>query len=185
MTSAPLGGVSELHPQSEADRLVDRLEDPRTAAALHSLLDNAELLAVIVEGLDGLARRGEVIGDTIAEVVHEVRAAGQATGLDPVETSRQLATVIPTLADASPAINRILESPIVEEKPIEVLSETAEALVAGLESARSKGASTGMVGLMAATRDPDVRRGMGFAIEVLRAFGREIDDSSSITQPSD
>ena len=166
------GQPTSAHP--EAERLLDRLEDPRTSAALHTLLDNAELIAVLVGGLDGLARKGEVIGDTLAEVLEESRAAVRSTGLDPIETSRQLATLIPTLAAASPAINRILDSPIVEEEPIDVLSETAVALVAGLRAARAQQTKVGIGGLVRATRDDDVQRGLGFIIEVARAFGRDL-----------
>ncbi|MCB0998422.1 MAG: DUF1641 domain-containing protein [Ilumatobacteraceae bacterium] len=159
---------------AEVERLVDRLAEPRTAAALHTLLDNVELLAVVVDGLDSLARKGEVIGDTLGEVLHEVRAAGRATGLDVRTTSHQLATLIPTLAEASPAINRILESPIVEPEPIEVLSETAVALVAGLRAAQSRNVKVGLGGLMKAVRDDDVQRGLGFLVEVAKAFGQHL-----------
>ncbi len=165
----------------EVERLLDRLEDPRTEAALHTLLDNAELIAVLVAGLDGLARKGEVIGDTIAEVIQEAKAAGRASGLDPVQTTRQLSTIIPTLADASPAINRILDSPIVEPEPIDVLSETAVALVRGLKSAQANDARVGLTGLLRATRDPDVQRGLGFAVEVAREFGRVMADDGPPT----
>ncbi|TPW16131.1 MAG: hypothetical protein FD127_323 [Acidimicrobiaceae bacterium] len=156
---------------TEVDRLVDRLSEPQTAAALHTLLDNIELIAVIVGGIDGLARKGEVIGDTLAEVLHEVRAAGKATGLDLRETTQQLSTLIPTLAEASPAINRILASPIVEPEPIEVLSEAAVSLVKGLQAARANGTKVGMRGLYKATKDEDVQRGLGFIIEVAKVFG--------------
>lgn len=162
--------------QAEVDRLVDRLSEPQTAASLHVLLDNIELLAVIVSGIDGLARKGEVIGDTLAEVLAEARAAGKATGLDLRETTQQLATIIPTLAEASPAINRILQSPIVEPEPIDILSDTAVALVRGLKSAQANQTQVGLGGLLKATRDPDVQRGLGFIIEVAKVFGRELAD---------
>lgn len=162
----------------EAERLLERLEDPRTAAALHTLLDNAELIAVLVGGLDGLARKGEVIGDTLADVLDETRAAVRATGLDPMTTSRQLATLIPTLAAASPAINRVLESPIVESEPIEVLSETAFALVEGLKAASEQRTRVGLRGLLKALKDDDVRRSLGFVVEVARAFGRDLEERS-------
>ena len=160
--------------QAEVDRLVDRLSEPQTAAALHTLLDNIELIAVIIGGIDGLARKGEVIGDTLAEVLHEVRAAGKATGLDLRETTQQLSTLIPTLADASPAINRILASPIVEPEPIEVLSEAAVSLVKGLQAARANQTKVGMRGLYKATKDEDVQRGLGFIIEVAKVFGSHL-----------
>ncbi len=160
--------------QAEIDRLVDRLSQPQTAAALHALLDNAELLAVIVGGLDGLARKGEVIGDTLAEVLEEIRAAGRATGLDVRTTSQQLATLIPALADAAPTINRIVASPIVDPVPVAVLSEAAVALAAGVQAAQAKRARVGLWGLFRATRDEDVQRGLGFLVEVARAFGRDL-----------
>lgn len=163
----------------EYARLLDRLEDPRTASSLHTLLDNIELLSVIVRGLDGLARKGEVIGDTLAEVLNEARAAGRATGIDPLETSRQLSTLIPTLAAASPAINRILDSPIIEPEPIDVLSETAVALVKGLKAARENDTRVGIRGLVKASRDEDVQRGLGFLVEVARVFGHDLRSSDA------
>lgn len=165
----------------EAEHLLDRLENPRTAAALNTLLDNAELIAVLVAGLDGLARRGEVIGDTLAEVLGEVRGAVSASGLDPGRTARQLSTIIPTLADASPAINRILDSPIVEPEPIDILSDTAVALVRGLKAAQANDARLSFTGVLRATRDPDVQRGLGFAMEVIREFGRSLGDHTTPT----
>ncbi|MEM9746199.1 MAG: DUF1641 domain-containing protein [Actinomycetota bacterium] len=179
--AVPAPGFDELNGavmRPEVERLLDRLDDPRTAHALHTLLDNAELVAVLVAGLDGLARKGEVIGDTIAEVLAEAKAAGRASGLDPVHTTRQLSTIIPTLADASPAINRILDSPIVEPEPIDILSETAAALVRGLKSAQENDARVGLRGLIRATRDPDIQRGLGFAVEVAREFGRVINEDA-------
>jgi len=62
---------------------------------VNSLLDNIELLAVLVAGLDGLAAR-RVIGDTIAEVLDQIRSTTQSTGLDPMQAAQQLGTIIPT-----------------------------------------------------------------------------------------
>ncbi|MEO1056990.1 MAG: DUF1641 domain-containing protein [Actinomycetota bacterium] len=169
------------HARPEAERLLDRLEDPRTAAALNSLLDNVELLAVLIGGLDGLARKGEVIGDTLAEVYTEAKAAVDASGLDPAQTTQQLSMLIPTLADASPAINRILDSPIVEPEPIDVLSETAVALVRGLKAAQANDTRVGLTGALRSTRDPDVQRGLGFIVEVAREFGRVLADDEPAT----
>jgi hypothetical protein len=158
----------------EVARLVERMNEPQTAAAMHTLLDNIELLAVIVSGIDGLARKGETIGDTIAEVLAEARAAGRATGLDVRTTSRQLSTLIPALADAAPAIQRIVASPIVNPEPIAVLSEAAEALVKGVKAAQENDSRLGLGGLLKALRDDDVQRTVGFVIEVARVFGKEV-----------
>ena len=169
------------HHGPEVDHLLDRLNAPTVAASLNSLLDNIELLAVLVAGLDGLARKGEVIGDTIAEVLDQIRSTTQSTGLDPMQAAQQLGTIIPTLAAASPAINRILESPIVEPEPIDILSETAVALVDGLKAAEAKKTRLGLRGLLRATRDKDVQRGLGFVVEVAKVFGRDLDKRSAQT----
>jgi len=158
--------------RSQLEHLVARLNDPLTASALNSLLDNIELLAVLVDGLDGLARKGVVIGDTMADTLNEMRAAGKATGMDLRTTTSQLATLIPPLAAAAPAIELVLQSGIVEPRPVAVLSEAASALVAGLESAQAKNTRVGVTGLLRALRDEDVQRGLGFVIEMAKVFGR-------------
>jgi hypothetical protein len=160
--------------REEVERLLDRLGEPQTAAALHTLLDNVELIAVIVSGIDGLARKGEVIGDTAAEVLADLRAAGDSTGLDFRTTTQQLGTLIPALADAAPAIRRICESPIVDPEPVAVLSEAAVALVAGVQAAQANGRQVGLRGLWRASKDEDVQRGLGFLVEVAKVFGRDL-----------
>ncbi len=57
------------------EALLERLSDPRTAEALHQLLDHAELLAYSAGALDGLLRRGETITDNVAASLEEVRQA--------------------------------------------------------------------------------------------------------------
>lgn len=166
--------------REEIDRLVERLAEPQTAAALHLLLDNVELLAVIVSGIDGLARKGDVLGDTAAEVLGEIRAAMGSTGLNARATTQQLATLIPALADAAPAIRRICDSPIVDPEPVAVLSEAAEALVSGVQAAQTNGTKVGLRKLLKATKDEDVQRGLGFLVEVAKAFGRDLATKPSL-----
>src|SRR5271157_853886 len=174
MTSELLEPATSIDALPEVERLVRRLNDPEVAASLNVMLDNIELLAVLVAGLDGLARKGEVIGDTIAEFLGQVRAASRESGLSPMTTAEQLGTILPTLAAASPAINRVLESPIVAPEPIDILSETALALVDGLKAAEAGETRLGLFGLLGATRDKDVQRGLGYLVEVARVFGRDL-----------
>jgi hypothetical protein len=167
-------GSTALEPRTEVDRLVDRLNEPGTAAALNSLLDNADLLATLVAGLDGVFRKGDLIADTVTEVLGQAKAAGAATGLDYRQTTEQLATLIPAVAKAAPAIHRVVDSGLVEPEPVAVLSEAAQALVAGLQAAQAADARVSTIGLLKAMRDEDVQRGLGFAIAVLKIFGREM-----------
>jgi hypothetical protein len=63
------------HRNASAEALLDRLSEPRTAEALHSLLDHAELLAYSAGALDGFIRRGELIADNVAASLDDVRQA--------------------------------------------------------------------------------------------------------------
>lgn len=61
------------HRSASAEALLERLSEPRTAEALHHLLDHAELLAYSAGALDGFIRRGELIADNVAASIDDVR----------------------------------------------------------------------------------------------------------------
>ena len=165
---------------AELEAILDRLSQPRTAAALESLLDHAELLAVIVGGLDGLARKGDVIADTVAEVLRELRAAGRSTGMDLKTTTHQLSVLIPTFAEAAPAISRVAHSAIVDEEAVAVVGMMGTALSAGFAAAKEKDARIGLRGLLRATKDEDVQRGLGLLVEMARALGRQFAEGGRV-----
>src|SRR5690349_24824950 len=52
-------------PPNTSSAVIARLSEPQTAAALNTLLDHADLLAISVVALDGLVGRSEVIGDAL------------------------------------------------------------------------------------------------------------------------
>lgn len=104
--------VSPAHASTDpVSLLAQRLEDPDTAESLHTILDHADLLAVLVSGLDGLVRRGDTIIEAVADGVREVKSASDAdVGTD--QPVRKLATGLPQLAgplaDALPSIEQLL-----------------------------------------------------------------------------
>lgn len=61
---------------SPGDDLLQRLDDPRIVSSLSTILDHADLLATLIDALDGFVRRGEVIGDSLLSFVEEFKAAG-------------------------------------------------------------------------------------------------------------
>ena len=75
MTSNGATTTSRTDRLLNASALLERLNEPQTAAALHLLLDKAELLAFSVSAVDSLLQRGEVIADNVAASIHELRAA--------------------------------------------------------------------------------------------------------------
>jgi len=59
-----------------------RAQRPYRCRLVNSLLDHIELLAVLVAGSRRTGPQGRVIGDTIAEVLDQIRSTTQSTGLD-------------------------------------------------------------------------------------------------------
>lgn len=174
---------------SPADRLRERLDDPAVAASLNSLLDHADLLAVLVTGLDGLVRRGDEISESLSSAVGELRgpaasladlpglseARAELRGIDVQSLAVSFAALSAALVDAMPALNKILHSPLVDPEAAEVMAGLGKALVDGKAAAEADpGGPKGIFGLWRASKDKDINRGMGFLIQVARAFGRQL-----------
>ena len=166
-----------------ADTVRDRLDDPQVAAALNTLLDHADVLAVLVSGLDGFVRRGDTITETVSSAVAEFRGASAAgipgadalKGVDLQGLAQSLATLSGSLVGAAPGLNTLLSSQLTDPEAADVLAALGQALVEGKAAAAADlGGPRGMFGLWKVSRDPDVVRGLGFLIQVARAFGRRI-----------
>lgn len=177
------GHVVEVSP---ADRLRERLDDPAVAASLNALLDHADLLAVLVVGLDGLVRRGDVISETLSSAVGELRApAAPLSGLnqaraelgsiDVSSLAVSLAGLTRALVDVMPVLDKLLHSPLADPRAADVLAELGTALVEGKAAAEADpGGPKGLFGLWRVSKDKDINRGLGFLIQVARAFGRQL-----------
>lgn len=181
------GHVVEISP---ADRLRERLDDPAIAASLHTLLDHADLLAILVAGLDGMIRRGDEISESLSSAVQEVRgpaasftanlpgfdeARSELRGVDVQSLVVNLAALSRSLMDATPVMNTLLHSPLVDPQAAEVLAELGQALVDGKAAADADpGGPKGIFGLWRVSKDKDINRGLGFLIQVARAFGRQL-----------
>jgi uncharacterized protein YjgD (DUF1641 family) len=113
--------------QESLETLKARLDDPAVAAALSNLLDHADLLAVLLVGLDGLVSRSEVIGDALAEGVDDFRQLAAAfprpdgvSSGDVVSSLMTVSAVLPRIAEPmarvadSGLIDRVLDSGIID-----------------------------------------------------------------------
>ncbi|SBS77841.1 conserved hypothetical protein [uncultured Mycobacterium sp.] len=170
---------------SPADALRDRLDDPRVAESLNDLLDHADLLAIIVTSLDGLLRRGDEIGDSLASAVGEFKGSALAASIPGADSLRSvdfqalagsLASLSGSLVSATPALNTLLTSRLTDPQAAEVLALLGQALVEGKAAAEADpGGPKGLFGLWRVTKDKDITRGLGFIIQVARAFGRRLD----------
>lgn len=156
---APVSLISSAEPVDPLDALAERLLDPRTATALNTLLDHADLLAIVVSGLDALVSRGDTIADSLASGVTELRAvtgrnaeAGELTQL--LVAMRQLT----------------------RPEVIEVVGAASRAVAVGSQQAAAdRNKISGMRGLLRALKDPDVSRVLGFVVSIAKALGKELD----------
>jgi Protein of unknown function (DUF1641) len=174
--------TDELIAESPGDEVIARLDDPRIASSISLILDHADLLATIIVGLDGLLRRAEVIGDNVASGVAEVRdlaAAGNGQrpwpSVDLAALSGSVTRLSAAVVDATPALDRLLHSPLTDPQTADVLAEVGEALLEGKQAATADPRGPkGVFALMRVTKDPDVSRGLGFMIQIARAFGKRL-----------
>lgn len=172
----------ELIDESPGDDLIQRLDDPQIASSLAVILDHADLLATIIMGIDGMLRRSDVIGESLAAGVAEVRDLAASSNGQRLLPSIDLAAMSDTLTrlsaavvDATPAIDRLLHSPLTDPQTAEVLAQVGEALLEGKRAAaEDPRGPRGVFALMRVTKDPDVSRGLGFMIQIARAFGKRL-----------
>ncbi|MHB8294712.1 MAG: DUF1641 domain-containing protein [Acidimicrobiales bacterium] len=155
--------------------MLERIDDPAVAAALITILDNAELLSTLVLGLSGFVERGDTIVESIASGVREMKEGGPRGGAADLPSLDQLRDVAAVLSESLPTLTSALRSPIVSPESVAVVSMLSEAAAEGMARARRADARvTGVLGAVRALKDPDVGRGMGLLIEVAKSLGRRV-----------
>ncbi|MDX1882161.1 DUF1641 domain-containing protein [Mycolicibacterium sp. 120270] len=174
-------GSDELIDESPGDDLIARLDDPKIASSISLILDHADLLATIIVGLDGMMRRADVIGDSLASSIAEIRdvasngAQREWPSVDVASVGETITRLSAAAADAMPAIERLLHSPLTDVGTADVLADLGEALRDGRQAAAADPRGPkGIFALMRVTKDPDVSRGLGFMIHIARAFGQRL-----------
>lgn len=110
MTTATNGHALDGRAHSGAEQLLDRLNEPRTLAALNRLLDHAELLAFSADSLDGLVRRSDQIVENVTATVGEFRGALPAVPeVDTAELAK-LAHQLPRLLTTANQLAELTEN---------------------------------------------------------------------------
>ncbi|CDO05860.1 DUF1641 domain-containing protein [Mycolicibacterium cosmeticum] len=183
--AAPAIGIDDVEflGESAGDKLVQRLDDPQVATSLSLILDHADLLAMAVVAIDGLLRRADVIGDSVASSFAEVRQVAAANTqnrplpkIDVAALSDTVTRLTSAAVDATPALDRLLHSALIDPQTADFLALAGDALLEGKQAAESDPRGPkGVFALMRVAKDPDVSRGLGFMIQVARAFGKRLD----------
>jgi Protein of unknown function (DUF1641) len=167
----------DLAPTREpVNAVLERLNDPAVAAAVVTLLDNADLLSTLVLGLAGFLERGDTIIDSVAASVSELKSTTLTNGSKfTVPTPAELAGLTAAMAKATPVITEVLHSEMVNSETVELLSMFSAAAAEGADRARETGATViGVRGALKLFRDPEVARGLGFIAEIAKALGRRV-----------
>jgi hypothetical protein len=118
------------------EQLAERLADPRTVDSLLRLLDRLDVIAFTAEALEGFLKRAEVVADSIAQGVADLRRlSGDDTGADLLSRLPQLARAGLRMADAvdKPEISRLAESGLIERLAEPRTIEAAKTLIDKLE----------------------------------------------------
>jgi len=152
---------------SPAEALRARLDEPQVAAALNNLLDHADLLAIVAVAFDGFLSRGDVIADTLAEAVGELRGAGVGNPLAGVDVKG----LVGSAKAAAPAIQNLLGQ-VSDPRTVETVTQLTTAVAEAKKNPAP--APTGALALLRALKDPEVSAGLGFLLNVAKQFGRQI-----------
>ena len=90
------------------ERLRQRLNDPETAEILLHILDKADIIALTVDSMDGLLRRGDEIIESVSDGVREMRDAVPANEVNIQKTTQAVAEALPSLTETLPQITESL-----------------------------------------------------------------------------
>jgi uncharacterized protein YjgD (DUF1641 family) len=185
-----------------AAALQAKLEDPKTAALLGSILDRLDVLDLALESVDGVLRRGEVIADSVGETLRDAAGIGAAPKdgaegerLDPMHALATIIQLAPkllrTLESLEPALGsqalshmaqprvldalaQLAESKVLEREVVDSVGTVGEALLATTERNRNQPRSIGLFGMLSVLGNPDVKRAMGFFATFMEEYGRRL-----------
>jgi Protein of unknown function (DUF1641) len=100
------------------ERLQERLADPRTVEAIHRLLDRLDVISFTAEALEGFLARAEVVSDSVAQGLAEMRQMAGENG------SGEILARLPQLLRAGARLAEVIERPEVQALASSGLLET-------------------------------------------------------------
>jgi hypothetical protein len=161
------------------------LDEPQVAAALSNVLDHADLLAVLLVGLDGFVSRSETIGDALTAGIGEFRELTASfprpegiSGNDVVASLITLSAALPQLTRLvthvvdSGVVDPLLDSGVLAPRTVERMAVVARALIQADPPTEPE--PLGMRGLLRLRKDPQIARALGYGVSFLRSLGAEL-----------
>ncbi|MDX2183893.1 MAG: DUF1641 domain-containing protein [Gemmatimonadaceae bacterium] len=156
------------------EQLLARLADPQTAESLNRLLDRMEVIVFAADALDGFLRRADIIADNVSDSVGDLRTLMTESGTGELMSKLpQLAKAGAQVADlsATPAVQRLLTSGLIEQLGDPKTLDTLRALIAKLEVAAF--ALESVDGVL--RRGEEIAEGVAEGVSDLRKAGADID----------
>ena len=162
-----------------SDLLAEKLSNPVTATALASLIDQAGILAFLLQAIDEFLSRGDEIADSLAVGLGQVRSITSQGGRSPARNLSEIASnfskLTVSLSESSPAIAELLDSGMFRSDVVQLLSAAADAAVEARRNAASKPPKVqGAYSLVKSLKDPEVQKGFNYMVELAGALGRRV-----------
>ncbi|MFO7563980.1 MAG: DUF1641 domain-containing protein [Enhygromyxa sp.] len=140
--------------------LAERVTRPATLAQLHALFD-------LLDGAPGLLA---MAGDSLDELANEAAARGIPIEQIIPELGRAFASMLQLLT--STQVKQLLDSDLLLPGAIAALGNAARAMASAACAPESE---VGLWKAMSMMREPEVKRAVGFALEVARRFGSDVE----------
>jgi len=164
--------------------LLEKLGDPQTIANLEMVLSKLELAAFAMQAIDGFIQRGDVITESIAGGLKDVRQLAGSIDFEKLKVLPQLLDSLPKLLESGmlddleklTAVGKsVVGSGLLDPKLVATLADVGRMLNTSFEEARSAPPRTlGIFALARELRDPDVNRSIVLLLEVARRFGQKL-----------
>lgn len=150
-------------------RLLERVTRPQTLAQLEAA----------IELLDAMPGAVAMLGDSFDELAREAAARGVPLDRIVPELGRTIAMLLELLTQEQ--IQQLLSSDLLLPNAIEALATAARALAVAQYSGTEP---LGLFGALAAMREPEVQRALGFALDVARRFGTNLSHHQRALAPA-
>lgn len=150
-------------------RLLERVTRPQTLAQLEAA----------IELLDAMPGAVAMLGDSFDELAREAAARGVPLDRIVPELGRTIAMLLELLTQEQ--IQQLLSSDLLLPNAIEALATAARALAVTQYSGTEP---LGLFGALAAMREPEVQRALGFALDVARRFGTNLSHHQRALAPA-
>lgn len=164
----------------EAAALLVRLNEPATVAALDDLLDSIGTLSGLLAAAGSFLARGDEVMENVAGAYRELTDVASS---NPTATSA-IAGAAKLAGQAAPLVGQIADSELIAKLSDPALLGLLTSVLGAVSTARAEVAADpaahefGLLKAARVTKDPDVRRGIGFILAVMKELGRSLGQSS-------